>query len=98
MDESNEDPRLPHHQNPINYVSTETLIGLYILSLPIFWELCISANCVIMEFDFIAEIGVLYWKLNAKNYENDPELEKIREERGYNYFVSFLYLFTNALS
>lgn len=58
MDESNEDPRLPHHQNPINYVSTETLI----------------------------EIGVLYWKLNAKNYENDPELEKIREERGYNYF------------
>lgn len=37
----------------------------------------------------IAEIGVLYWKLNAKDHENDPELNKIRQERGYNYMVSF---------
>lgn len=37
----------------------------------------------------IEEIGVLHWKLNAKDYENDPELEKIRNERGYNYMVSF---------
>lgn len=57
MDESNEDPRLPHHQNPQKLVSLDTL----------------------------SEIGVLYWKLNAKNYENDLELKKIRDERGYNY-------------
>lgn len=57
MDESNGDPRLPHHRSPKEYVSLDTL----------------------------AEIGVLHWKLNAKDYENDPELGKIREERGYNY-------------
>ncbi|XP_057547135.1 acireductone dioxygenase 1 [Amaranthus tricolor] len=58
MDETNEDPRLPHHRTPKEYVSLDTL----------------------------SDIGVLYWKLDAKNYENDPELNKIREERGYNYF------------
>uniref|UniRef100_A0A803MVK3 Acireductone dioxygenase n=1 Tax=Chenopodium quinoa TaxID=63459 RepID=A0A803MVK3_CHEQI len=57
MDESNEDPRLPHHRNPKEFVSLDTL----------------------------SEIGVLHWKLNAKDYENDPELKKIRDERGYNY-------------
>lgn len=57
MDESNGDPRLPHHRSPKEYVSLDTL----------------------------AEIGVLHWKLNAKDNENDPELRKIREERGYNY-------------
>lgn len=57
MDESNDDPRLPHHRTPKQYVSPQTL----------------------------DEIGVLRWKLNAKDYENDPELKKIREERGYNY-------------
>ncbi|XP_022138499.1 1,2-dihydroxy-3-keto-5-methylthiopentene dioxygenase 4-like [Momordica charantia] len=33
----------------------------------------------------LAELGVLYWKLNPNNYENDEELKKIREDRGYNY-------------
>ncbi|XP_028751246.1 1,2-dihydroxy-3-keto-5-methylthiopentene dioxygenase 1 [Neltuma alba] len=33
----------------------------------------------------LAELGVLYWKLNPNDYENDEELRKIREERGYNY-------------
>ncbi|ONK76527.1 uncharacterized protein A4U43_C03F29170 [Asparagus officinalis] len=33
----------------------------------------------------LAEIGILYWHLNPKNYENDEELNKIRETRGYNY-------------
>lgn len=38
------------------------------------------------------ELGVLYWKLNPENYENDSELGKIREERGYDYMVRELYL------
>lgn len=33
------------------------------------------------------ELGVLYWKLNPVDYENDEELKKIRETRGYNYMV-----------
>ncbi|WOH16105.1 hypothetical protein DCAR_0935654 [Daucus carota subsp. sativus] len=33
----------------------------------------------------LADIGVLYWHLNPKNYENDEELLKIRQDRGYNY-------------
>ena len=35
----------------------------------------------------LAEIGVLYWKLDADKYEDDPALEAIREERGYSYQV-----------
>ncbi|KAJ8621542.1 hypothetical protein MRB53_030071 [Persea americana] len=33
----------------------------------------------------LAELGVLYWHLNPKDYENDEELRQIRESRGYNY-------------
>ncbi|CAL0328092.1 unnamed protein product [Lupinus luteus] len=38
-----------------------------------------------VSLDQLAELGVLYWKLNPNDYENDEELRKIREERGYNY-------------
>ncbi|KAF3456936.1 hypothetical protein FNV43_RR01590 [Rhamnella rubrinervis] len=57
MDDSVEDPRLPHHRHPKELVSLERL----------------------------AELGVLYWHLNPNDYENDEELRKIRETRGYNY-------------
>ncbi|XP_007902920.1 1,2-dihydroxy-3-keto-5-methylthiopentene dioxygenase [Callorhinchus milii] len=30
-------------------------------------------------------LGVLYWKLNADKYEDDPELQKIRKERNYSW-------------
>ncbi|KAM5263895.1 acireductone dioxygenase [Ctenodactylus gundi] len=30
-------------------------------------------------------LGVLYWKLDADKYENDPELEKIRRARNYSW-------------
>ncbi|KAL3690946.1 hypothetical protein R1sor_004597 [Riccia sorocarpa] len=33
----------------------------------------------------LAELGVIQWHLDADKYENDPELEKIRKDRGYNY-------------
>ncbi|KAB5562075.1 hypothetical protein PHYPO_G00013810 [Pangasianodon hypophthalmus] len=33
----------------------------------------------------LQDIGVWYCKLNADIYENDPELQKIREEKGYSY-------------
>ena len=29
--------------------------------------------------------GVLHWNLDPSKYENDPELNKIREERKYTY-------------
>ncbi|XVF38286.1 hypothetical protein REPUB_Repub20aG0087700 [Reevesia pubescens] len=38
-----------------------------------------------VSLDHLAELGVLYWHLNPKDYENDEELKKIREARGYNY-------------
>lgn len=31
--------------------------------------------------------GVLHWQLDADKHENDPELEKIRADRGYSYQV-----------
>ena len=33
----------------------------------------------------LVELGVVYWKLDADSYEDDPKLEKIRKDRGYNY-------------
>ncbi|KAK9841511.1 hypothetical protein WJX74_007032 [Apatococcus lobatus] len=33
----------------------------------------------------LRELGVLSWKLDADNHENDPKLEAIRKARGYSY-------------
>lgn len=38
-----------------------------------------------VSLEQLKELGVLYWKLDADNYEGDPVLEEIRSERGYNY-------------
>ncbi|KAK2647093.1 hypothetical protein Ddye_022288 [Dipteronia dyeriana] len=38
----------------------------------------------LVSLNHLAELGVLYWHLNPNNYENDKELQKIREARGYN--------------
>lgn len=38
-------------------------------------------------FANLLDLGVLSWKLDADNYETDPELKKIREARGYSYTV-----------
>uniref|UniRef100_A0A7N5KCI4 Acireductone dioxygenase n=1 Tax=Ailuropoda melanoleuca TaxID=9646 RepID=A0A7N5KCI4_AILME len=57
MDESADDPRLPHRAEPSRPVGLEQL----------------------------RQLGVLYWKLDADKYENDPELEKIRKERNYSW-------------
>ncbi|KAF6101894.1 acireductone dioxygenase 1 [Phyllostomus discolor] len=57
MDDSTEDPRLPHRAEPARPVGLEQL----------------------------RRLGVLYWKLDADRYEDDPELEKIRRERNYSW-------------
>ncbi|XP_036904559.1 1,2-dihydroxy-3-keto-5-methylthiopentene dioxygenase [Sturnira hondurensis] len=57
MDDSNDDPRLPHRAEPARPVGLEQL----------------------------RRLGVLYWKLDADRYEDDPELEKIRRERNYSW-------------
>ncbi|KAK4478117.1 hypothetical protein RD792_017395 [Penstemon davidsonii] len=38
-----------------------------------------------VSLDQLANLGVLYWKLDPEKYENDPELNKIRQDRGYSY-------------
>ncbi|KAK6914003.1 Acireductone dioxygenase ARD family [Dillenia turbinata] len=38
-----------------------------------------------VSLDHLADLGVIYWHLNPKNYEYDEELQKIRDARGYNY-------------
>lgn len=40
-----------------------------------------------MRMGDYADLGVLYWHLNPKDYEKDEELQRIRETRGYNYMV-----------
>lgn len=43
-----------------------------------------------LSVSYISELGVLSWRLDADNYETDPELKKIRESRGYSYVVCYL--------
>ncbi|KAK8949066.1 1,2-dihydroxy-3-keto-5-methylthiopentene dioxygenase 2 [Platanthera zijinensis] len=38
-----------------------------------------------VSIDRLSELGVLSWRLNADDYENDEALKKIREARGYSY-------------
>ncbi|GAX80334.1 hypothetical protein CEUSTIGMA_g7772.t1 [Chlamydomonas eustigma] len=57
MDDSIEDQRLSHQQNPEKPASLQVLQNL----------------------------GVLYWKLDADQYETDPRLAAIRKVRGYSH-------------
>eukprot|EP00249_Psilotum_nudum_P009536 c21997_g1_i1 orf=169-885(+) len=38
-----------------------------------------------VSIEQLAGLGVLYWRLDASNYEQDPELQQIRKDRGYTY-------------
>ncbi|KAK8936455.1 1,2-dihydroxy-3-keto-5-methylthiopentene dioxygenase 2 [Platanthera zijinensis] len=38
-----------------------------------------------VSIDRLAELGVISWRLNADDYENDDALKKIREARDYTY-------------
>jgi hypothetical protein len=43
-----------------------------------------------------AELGAVYWKLNRNDYDNNQELSKIREARGYGYML-ILYCFSSSI-
>uniref|UniRef100_A0A2P2IM66 Uncharacterized protein MANES_03G173600 n=1 Tax=Rhizophora mucronata TaxID=61149 RepID=A0A2P2IM66_RHIMU len=45
-----------------------------------------------VSLDQLAELGVLYWHLNPRDCENDEELKKIRETRGYSYMVQHSFI------
>ncbi|KAM7174123.1 acireductone dioxygenase [Macrochelys suwanniensis] len=57
MDESGEDQRAPHRQEPHQPVSLGQL----------------------------RRLGVFHWKLDADNYETDPDLARIRKEKNYSW-------------
>ncbi|XP_070533545.1 acireductone dioxygenase-like [Ptychodera flava] len=38
-----------------------------------------------VDLDYLKEQGVLYWKLDADNWEKEGKLTQIRSERGYSY-------------
>lgn len=46
---------------------------------------------VLSIFFSVAELGILSWRLDSDNYENDENLKKIREARGYSYVVWFYF-------
>lgn len=48
------------------------------------------------SLDKLAELGVLYWKLDADKHETDPRLDAIRKVRGYSYVVSGLLALQSA--
>lgn len=108
MDESDEDPRLPHHRIPEEFVPSDHLAGQnsnshsMILFFCVFFFFCSVFNLSLTRVGDHADLGVLYWQLNPKDYEKDVKLQRIRETRGYNYMVLhsscyFLLLFLNVI-
>ncbi|XP_047013758.1 acireductone dioxygenase isoform X2 [Ictalurus punctatus] len=86
MDESTEDKRLPHKLHPNHPVSLQELqdVGVW------YWKSCNSIHP--SRLFYTGSQGSLEpipgesgHKLNADIYEHDPELQKIREEKGYSY-------------
>ena len=53
---------------------------------------------VMLCLSVLAELGVLYWKLDADNWQTDPELKQIRQDRGYTYEVSCISELTHHIS
>lgn len=88
MDESDEDPRLPHHRHSKEFVSSDHLACQLSYSHSLSLSLSLTFfNLLFMRNEDYAGLGVLYWHLNPEDYENDEELQKIRQARGYNYMV-----------
>jgi len=38
-----------------------------------------------VSLDYLKKVGVLYWKIDADNFEQEGKLSAIRKQRGYNY-------------
>ena len=89
MDDSDEDQRLPHHREPKEFVSLKQLEGenLFAICSSTRPLICQFIEFLNRKFDKFSELGVLSWRLDADAYETDPELKKIREDRGYSYMV-----------
>ncbi|KAK2980648.1 hypothetical protein RJ640_011456 [Escallonia rubra] len=85
MDDSDEDQRLPHHRDPKEFVSLDKLAGMDFFKNLKAIKLLNLSTCINEHFGYLAELGVLSWRLDADNYETDEELKKIRESRGYSY-------------
>ena len=88
MDDSEEDQRLPHHREPKEFIPLDKLSGLC--------KSCSTLNPYDMLIDLLMlkfyhlghlELGILSWRLNADDWENDENLKKIRQARGYSYMV-----------
>ena len=43
-----------------------------------------------MSLSQLADLGVLYWKLDPSKYEKDSRLQAIRDARGYSYQARLL--------
>lgn len=88
MDDSEEDQRLPHHREPKEFIPLDKLSGLcmrYSNPEPIYHhDILTNVECYRLGHP---ELGILSWRLNADDWENDENLKKIRGARGYSYMV-----------
>lgn len=99
-DSEKEDYRLPRHCEPKEFVSLEKLEGFFffqfekiiiLLSFLDYKMLCqfIGLMKLAIVHVYFAELGVLTWRVDADNYENDENVKQIRESGGYSSGVSF---------
>lgn len=72
------------------YLWTSLLVSIFgaCVYLTAVMEFCTPLNHV-----HVLELGVLSWRLDADNYETDPDLKKIREDRGYSYQVCHMFFY-----
>lgn len=61
---------------------------------PCDWVLYLGCRCSPNEpvsVGKLHELGVLYWRLDADKYEDDPRLNAIRKVRNYSFIVSMVH-------
>jgi 1,2-dihydroxy-3-keto-5-methylthiopentene dioxygenase len=92
MDDSDADQRAPHRLVPVSASSalqlrlkprdTGNSTGSLLAA-----QICRLSPNQPVPLSKLAELGVLYWKLDADTHETDPKLAAIRKVRGYSYIV-----------
>lgn len=91
MDDSTEDQRLEHHQNPPKFVALEDLksiTGVLTFKVSLFKELDYNLVSEVSSYVHVLICLISFYyqlKLNPETLHSDGKLEQLKKDRGYTY-------------
>lgn len=93
-DDNGEDQRLPHRFwlrkefSASCYIALGSRLSVFHMRSALLFPCRRNEPNESASLDSLRDLGVLYWNLDADQYESDPKLRAIRDKRGYSYQVS----------